>query len=66
MEEDVIDISLRRRKNVVKAFIDLTKSEIVEQKVTLFTIPQYNAHWKKSKSKKKLMQTWIWKKIERR
>lgn len=53
MEEDLIVISMKLKKNVVNEFIDLTKSETVEQKDTVFTVPPSDSGRKKSKTKKK-------------
>lgn len=58
LEEDVIVISLKRKKNVVKDYIALTKSETVEQKVTVFTVPPFNSGrtngYKKDRQKRSL------------
>lgn len=40
-EEDFIVVSVKRKKSVVKDFIDRTKP--VEQRVTVFTVPLSNS-----------------------
>lgn len=49
MEDDVIIVSVKRKKIVVKDFIDLNKA--VEQKVTVWTVPPCKSYQKKSKTK---------------
>lgn len=52
MKEDLIVISVKRKKIMVKDLIYLTKYETVEQKNTVFTVPPSNSGWKNSKTKK--------------
>lgn len=57
--DHLIDISVKRNKNMFKDIVDLTKYETVEQIFSVFTVLLSNSGPKHSSTKNKEVQIWL-------